>query len=164
MTHLRPLVTVTLAAACVLAVVGSGLAGAAGTAATPTLRAADELNPHWELATQDRRSGRVTPRTRHLRIEYVTGDCGTDNRKRDFKRIEVKRSKRKIVITVVVAKPPPRPPGTNCPSIGFKAVKRVDLRGRLGRRRLRDGSYDPPRRVASDPRCQGSRKSRTICG
>jgi hypothetical protein len=131
-------------ALAVTAVAVAGLlapgAGHARAAAAP-----GELALPWQVA--EIQKGKVTTQTRRLYIDYVTGDCDLDGSDPDFRRVEVKRAKRKIVLTVVVAKPVPLPEGTACPAIGLVVRKRVDLRGKLGKRQLRDGSYTPPRLV-----------------
>jgi hypothetical protein len=135
-------VNARILAATALAVAGllAPGAGDAKAAAGP-----DELALPWQVA--EIQKGKVTKQTRRLYIDYVTGDCDLDGTDADFRRVEVKRAKRKIVLTVVVAKPTPLPEGTACPAIGLIVRKRVDLRGKLGKRQLRDGSYSPPRLV-----------------
>ena len=115
---------------------------ASGAEAMATV-APDEMTAAWQVAKIQK--GKVTTQTRRLYVEYTTGDCDLDGQDPFFRRVEVKRKKQRIVLTVVLAKPPPLP--TPCPAIALVVRKRVDLKGKLGKRQLRDGSYTPPRLV-----------------
>ncbi|MGI8624521.1 MAG: hypothetical protein ACR2NB_13810 [Solirubrobacteraceae bacterium] len=93
---------------------------------------------------------KVTRKARHLRIQFATGVCGLDGQD-PVSRIGVERSRRLVVITVLLRRLEP-PPDTVCPAVARVFRRRVSLEGRLGARSITDGATDPPEVRVKRPR------------
>ena len=86
-------------------------------------------------------------KTRKVRISFASTACRTDDSGDGVDHIAVNRHLGAVVITVHLREFS-APYGTVCPALAFIVTREVKLKGRLGTRKLKDGSSDPPRLVA----------------
>lgn len=117
----------------------------------------------WQVAASDRRPGDLTRRSRRIHITYVVPACGELRPDFILRRVAVERTRRAVVLTVIVHNPDALPPGSPCPGNAVAKTIAVGLRGPLGQRELRDGYYAPPKLVGTDPRCARRPSDRPEC-
>lgn len=114
-----------------------------------------ESTTSFRLASKPNGKPKVpSRRARTVKIVYDVGVCPTpDGELVDKSRVEIDRSKRRVLVTVVItlADVPTDQP---CAGFGREVTRRVRLKGRLGRRAIKDGSATPPR-VVVQRRCKG---------
>ncbi len=92
---------------------------------------------------------------RKIRIVYGVGGCveadGTTTQVEELDHIAVQRRTGHVTITVhtrsIERQGPAGPYGDLCAGIGINKQATVSMRGRLGKRAVRDGHFTPPRVV-----------------
>lgn len=85
--------------------------------------------------------------TRRIRISYAVDVCSaTRDPTENVSRIDVRRRAKSIIITVILREDP-APPGEVCPGVAKQMTSRVELKGRLGCRSIKDGALSPARTV-----------------
>jgi hypothetical protein len=123
---------------------GSRLGGRAiidGATSTPIVTA--ERPASFSLV----RRHKPRPDTRRVRIAIQSGVCDPDDSPDQlFTRVVVRRTRKSITVRAY-ARTDPYPYGIVCFGVGKPIMRTVSLKGRLGKRVLRDGSFTPPRAV-----------------
>jgi hypothetical protein len=107
---------------------------AAGAAVQPT---ANEDVVAWTT-----KKSKLKPSAKKVKISFAYGTCGI-KRPNAISRIVVKRKAKAVVITVLMTKLPAGGPYTICPEIAQTFKRTVSLKGKLGKRKVKDGSTTP---------------------
>lgn len=126
--------------------------GGSSAAVARVSQQAGEARAYWELTPKlNGKPQRVARSTQVVRILFGVDVCDSETNAEDLvKGIAVQRRPNTVIITVT-RRVDDQPYGEICQGFAEQVIRKVRLKGRLGKRSIKDGFFTPPRKVVNRP-------------